>query len=98
MPDIPDQAVFGRVENVMQRNRQFDDPQTGAQMTARIRHDVNDFLTDLLRQIGQILQRQGAQVGRRFNRVQQREVNLFLRLFRRRFRRFFSVHERRSTI
>ncbi|GJE19445.1 hypothetical protein AIGOOFII_4193 [Methylobacterium marchantiae] len=45
VPDIPHDPVVRRVEHVMQRHRQLDDPQTGAKVTARHRHRVDHLET-----------------------------------------------------
>jgi hypothetical protein len=34
MADVPDQLVCGRIEDIMQRNREFDNAETGAEMAA----------------------------------------------------------------
>ena len=43
MADVPDQAVLGRVEHVVQGDGQLDDAQAGAQMAAGDRHRVDGF-------------------------------------------------------
>jgi len=58
MSDVPNQFIVGRVEHIMQSDRQFDDAQTGAQMPARVRHDADNFLPDFLSQTRQIVKRQ----------------------------------------
>ena len=70
MPDVPNQFVFGGIKHIMQSDRQFDDAQTGTQMTAGRRNDLYDFLTDLVCQKRQIADRQRLQIRRRSNRIQ----------------------------
>ena len=53
MADVPDQLVARRVEDVVQRHRQLDHAQPGAEMTAGDRHRRNRLLTQL---VGQLLE------------------------------------------
>ena len=41
MADIPDDAVARRVEHIMQRHGQLDDPEAGAEVAARDRHGAD---------------------------------------------------------
>ena len=41
MRNIPDNLVFGRIKNSMQRHGQFNHTQTSAQMSARFTHRRN---------------------------------------------------------
>ena len=41
MRNIPDNLVFGRIKNSMQRHGQLNHTQTGAQMSARFTHRRN---------------------------------------------------------
>ena len=41
MADIPDQPVIRRVEDVVHGDRQFDHAETGAEMSAGVRHGVD---------------------------------------------------------
>ena len=45
MADIPDQAIVGRIEHVMDRHRQFDHTQAGAQMPAGDRNSPDRIVT-----------------------------------------------------
>ena len=65
MADIPDQAVGGRVENMVDGHRQLDHAQTRAQMTARHRNGINGLGTQLRRYLFQLALREFAQVVRR---------------------------------
>ena len=62
VPDVPDQPVIGRVEHVMDRDRQLDDAEPGAQVPTRHRHGRDRFRTQLVRELAQPLGRQGAQI------------------------------------
>ena len=48
--DVPDQAVARRIEDVMDRGRQFDHAEAGAEMAASHRDRVDGFLTQARRQ------------------------------------------------
>src|SRR5262245_24269595 len=52
--DVPDQAVVWRIENVMQRYRQFDHPEACAKMSSRCRYGVDRFLTQFVRDLAQL--------------------------------------------
>ena len=43
MADIPDQPVVRRVEDIVERNRELDDAETGAEMAAGDRDGVDQF-------------------------------------------------------
>ena len=43
MADIPNQTVARRIEDIMKRNREFDDPQTSAKMATRHGHRIDQF-------------------------------------------------------
>src|SRR5579864_2846895 len=71
VPDIPDQAIAGRVKNVMQRDGQFDDTEAGAKMTTRDRDDVDSFLPQLVSKLTQLILGKGPQICGLSNLVQQ---------------------------
>jgi hypothetical protein len=52
VPDVPDQPIFGRIEDVVQRDCQFDDAETRAQVAAGDGNSLNglrpEFFGDLL--------------------------------------------------
>ncbi len=54
--DVPDQPVVGRVEHVVQRHRQFDDAEAGAEMAAGLGDGVDHlrahFVGELLELLG----------------------------------------------
>ena len=47
---VPDNAVMGRTEYVVQCHGQFNDSQAGAKVTASSRHRIEEILTKLFRQ------------------------------------------------
>ena len=51
--NVPDQAIVRRVEHPMQRDGQFNDAETGAQMPARHRDRINRLLPKFSRQLRQ---------------------------------------------
>ena len=69
---VPDQAITRRVKHRVQRNGQFDNTQTRAQMATGFGHGGNGFLTDLFGQTGQIGIAQPFQVGGDVHLVQKR--------------------------
>jgi hypothetical protein len=48
MANVPDQAIAGRVEDVVDGRRQFDDTEAGAEMSAGDRDGVDGFLAQLI--------------------------------------------------
>ena len=51
MADVPDQPVGRRVENVVQRDRQFDDAEAGAEMAAGDSDSVDGLLAQFVRDL-----------------------------------------------
>jgi len=70
--DIPDQAVPGRVEDVVQGDGQLDHPQAGAKVPATLPHAVEQELTQFVGQRDQLGFAQAAQLSRRGRAVEQR--------------------------
>ena len=60
--DIPDQAIFRRVEDVMQRDCQLDSAEIRRQMPAGARDRVDKKIAQLFRQLRQLLAIQCAQL------------------------------------
>src|SRR5690606_14347797 len=54
MADVPYDAVFRRVEDVVERDGEFDDAETGAEMTACLRHRIDHFRPQLVRDLLQV--------------------------------------------
>ena len=70
MADIPDDAVFRRIERIMQRNRQLDRAEVGRQMAAGLGDRVDDEMAQLPGQRFQLGPRQFAQIRRAVDFVQ----------------------------
>jgi hypothetical protein len=62
--DVPDQAVFRRVEDGVQGDGQFDGAEVGRQVAAGLRDRVDQEGAQFGRQLRQLLAVQSAQVGR----------------------------------
>jgi hypothetical protein len=69
--DVPDDAVIGRLEDVMQRDRQLDGAEVRRQMAAGLRDRLDDELAQLARQLPEGATVEPAQVGRARDRVEQ---------------------------
>ena len=76
MAHVPDQAIFGRVEGVMQRHRQFDDAKARAQMTTGDGHRADGLATQFVGDLRQFLLREFAQIRRQMDRVEQGGLTL----------------------
>jgi len=54
VPGVPDDPVARRLEQPMERDREFDDAQRGSEMAARSGHGSEDGLADLDRQLREL--------------------------------------------
>ena len=72
MADIPDQPVLRRVENIVERDGQFDDAQPGAEMAAGDRNRVDCLGAQLARQLRQLAFAELPKVGRRVDAIEKR--------------------------
>ena len=63
VPDIPDQRVARRIEDVVQCRGQLDHTQPGTQMPTRDRDGVDRLRTQLVGQLAQLVDREIAHVG-----------------------------------
>src|SRR5260221_6247737 len=77
MSHVPDQTVVGGVEDVMQRDRQLDDAQAGAEMPAGDRDGVYGLLAQLVGDLAQLAAVEAPQVGRRLDEVKERGFGRF---------------------
>ena len=68
---IPNQAIFGGVEHIVQGNGQFHRPQIGTEMPTGLRHGLHQALAQLLGQRRQVFTRKLFQVRWRLNPFQQ---------------------------
>ena len=69
--DVPDQPVGRRVEHIMDRDRQLDHAEPGAEVAAGDRHRRNHFLAKLVGERRQLLLVQRAQIGRKLDGIEQ---------------------------
>ncbi len=68
--NVPDEAVFGCVEHIVQRDRQFDHAEPGAEMTAGDRDGIDRFLAQLIGKLAQLAFLQPAKVARSFDQIE----------------------------
>ena len=71
MADIPDQDVFRRIEQIMDRRGQFDDAEPGAEMASGNGYGLDCFGPQFVGELAQLLDIELAQIGGRFDRVEQ---------------------------
>ena len=71
MAHVPDDFVVGRVEEVVQRDREFDNAESGAEVSARHRHCIDRLATQFVRHLAQHLGLQLPQVVRQADHVEQ---------------------------
>ncbi len=76
MADVEDQPVLGRIEDAVDGDRQFDDAETRAQMSAGARDRIDHLVSDFARKLGQVTILELAQVGGIFDLVEQRGFRL----------------------
>src|SRR5690606_7894934 len=72
--DIPYQPVLRRVEDVMQRDRQLDDAEPGAEMPTRHRHRVDGLEPQFIGKLAKFALGQLAKVFGRTDRVEKRRL------------------------
>ncbi len=72
MANVPDQAIAGRVEDVVDGRRQFDDTEAGAEMSAGDRDGVDGFLAQLIGDLLDLLDLESAQIVGGLDGVQKR--------------------------
>ncbi len=72
MTDVPDQAVVGRVEDIMEGDRQFDDAQPRAQMAAGGADGRDRLGPQFVGELPQLLGGQATKVVGGVHRVEQR--------------------------
>jgi len=72
MADVPDQLVARGVENIVQRHRQFNDTEVGAEMAARHGNDVDHFLAQFVGDGFEFAAGQFSQVGGDIHFIQMR--------------------------
>ncbi len=64
MANVPDQAIAGGIEHVVQGSRQLDNAKAGAKMSARDRDRVDGFLTQFIGDLPDLLHLKPTQIGR----------------------------------
>ena len=72
--DVPDELIARRVERGVQRDRQLDDAETGADVAAGARADVDQARANLVGERLQLVATQRADVGRRMDAVENRHA------------------------
>jgi len=76
MADIPDQSVAWRVEHVVDGRCQFDNAKASAQMSAGYGNRGNGFLSQLIRELAQLLRLELAQLFGSIDSVEKRRAGL----------------------
>ena len=71
MADVPDQPVGRRVEHVVQRDRQLDDAEAGAEMAAGDRDRVDGFAAQFVGDLPQLVGLEAPEVLRGLDLVEQ---------------------------
>ena len=71
MAHIPHQAIVGGIENVVQRDGEFDGAQAGGEVSTARAHALNQELAQLGRQLNELRLGQQAQIRRRVDRIEQ---------------------------
>ncbi len=75
--DVPDDAVGRRVEHVVQRRRQLDHAEAGAQMPARHRHRRDGLGAQLVGDLLDLMFGEPAEIGGNADRVEKRRAGAF---------------------
>src|SRR5215831_11687446 len=74
MTNVPDQAVARCVENVVERNREFDHAEPGAEMAAGDRDGRNGLMAQLVGELPQLILGQATQIVRCMNLIEQQRI------------------------
>mmetsp|Transcript_6569 Transcript_6569/g.27608 ORF Transcript_6569/g.27608 Transcript_6569/m.27608 type:complete len:481 (-) Transcript_6569:256-1698(-) len=69
--DVPQDAVLGRVEDVVERDGELDDAERRAEMAARLGHLANDLPAQLVRELLELRRREPLHVRRHVDGVEQ---------------------------
>src|SRR5688572_2854567 len=69
--DVPDQAVVGRVVDIVERDGELDGPEAGREMPAHRAHGLDQVLAEFHRERAEVTARERPEVGRRLDRRQQ---------------------------
>ena len=69
MTDVPDDAVVGGVEHIMQGDGQLDRAEVGRQVTARARHGLQHALAQLVGNLFEVAPIERLEIGGRVNPV-----------------------------
>jgi len=72
VPNVPDQPVLGRIEQIVQGDSELDDPESGAEMAASDGHRADGLGAQFVGQLPEVFFLQAAQVRRTFDGVEQR--------------------------
>ena len=78
MADVPDQAVGRRVEDIVQRHRQFDDAEAGAEMPAGLGDRIDKVRAQLIRDLPQPVRLELTQIFRRADLIEKRRLGWFV--------------------
>jgi hypothetical protein len=70
--DVPHELVARRVEDVVQGHGQLHHAEPRADVPPRARAHVDEALADLVRERAQVVAREGLEVGRRLDAVEER--------------------------
>ena len=74
MPDVPDQPVVGRVEDIVDGDGQLDDAEPGAEMPAGRTHGRDRLRAQLVGELAKLLRIELAQVLGRIDGIEQRRA------------------------
>src|SRR5580765_8058764 len=74
MPDVPDELVRRRVEDIVERYGKFDYTQAGTKMSACDRDGINSFLAQFVSNLPQLSSRKGAKRMGLVDPIEQRRL------------------------
>ena len=77
VPDVPDQPILRRVENMVQGDRQFDHAQTGPQVPAGDGDGAHRLGAEFIGELLELFRGEATNVRRHVHRVQQRGRAVF---------------------
>ncbi len=70
VPNVPDNSIVGRVKDMMKSNRQFNNAQTGTQMTAGDGHRVDGLRPQFVGKLDQLFLSKVTDIGGNIDGIQ----------------------------
>ena len=94
VPDIPDEPIGGRIEDVMDRHGELDHAEPGAEMSACRADRIDNLVAQFVGELAQLFLAQLAEIDRQVDGIKQRRLGFLTHRVRALHRLFEPVDER----